>query len=59
MVTADVYVPVERLETEKSIETGPGGVIIIMYQTHRKCLPQPAREREMDLQPFRRHILEY
>ncbi len=57
----DVYsdrLEVKQITGHQSVR-GRGGVIAVLYKTHWSGLPLPSWEREMDLQRFRHHILQY
>ena len=53
----------ERLEVKQIVGhqtvRGRGGVLAVLYKTLWSGLSLPSWEREMDLQRFRRHILQY
>ena len=57
----DVSAPLQRIEVEKITRhqsiRGRGGVIAVLYKTHRVGLSEPSWERELDLHLSRTHIL--
>lgn len=63
VTTDDVEADAERIEVERitghQSVRGRGGKLAVLYETHWKGLLQPSWEREIDLQHFRRSILDY